>query len=70
MLTVLFRSARDAVRAEKACREDGLTVTVTPPPAHLSAECGMAFRLGAKDASRFEKLMNNNEITFIIHGTE
>ncbi len=66
-LTALFRSARDAVRAEKTCRAAGLAVAVVPPPREISSECGMALRVSADEREQFEKLMNREAIYVTIH---
>ncbi len=65
--TATFRSARDAVRAERLCAAAGMTVAVVPPPTDISSECGMALAIADRDRLIFMELMQTNDIDATIH---
>jgi hypothetical protein len=46
---VTFASTHSALRAEDVLRAQGVSLAVIPPPANLSAGCGLALRVAAKD---------------------
>lgn len=66
--TATFPSAREAVRAEKACAAAGIAVAVVPPPKEFSSECGMALRVANDLRGQFVELMKINNINITIYG--
>lgn len=47
-----FGSTFDALEAERCCREAGVPGRIIPLPTHLSAECGLAWRMPAEPSAR------------------
>ena len=54
---ILFRSTRDAIRAERACLDTGLVVRVVPVPRQISSECGIALEIDRKLAATVKALL-------------
>ena len=42
---LLMNSMRYAIKAEKFCREQGITCEVVPVPRQISSECGMCLEI-------------------------
>ncbi len=55
-LLVVFETARQVTRAERAARAAGLSVDVIPAPRVVSAECGVVLEARRADASRLREL--------------
>jgi hypothetical protein len=51
---LLFRSTRDVIRADRACRAAGVPAQVIPVPRTISSECGMALEI--RDEQRADAL--------------
>lgn len=51
-VVVTFASTFDALEAERLCGRAGVPGRLIPTPSHLSAECGLAWRLPPDAASR------------------
>lgn len=63
----VFNSAREVIRAERICRDNGLTVKVMPLPENLSSECGMCLHINQSDAQKMTQLMDQANINVTIH---
>lgn len=62
MSIILFKGVRQLMRADKACREAGLTVKVMPVPHTYSTECGMSLIVNNDDIDRLLKIVAKLEI--------
>ena len=62
-LLVVFETARQVTRAERAAREAGLDVDVIPAPRVVSAECGVVLEARRKDAGRLAELFAAEGLT-------
>lgn len=51
-ILLLFRSTREVIKAEDACRIAGLMLQVIATPKNISSECGMCLKIAAVDSSR------------------
>lgn len=49
---LLMSSLRYAIKAEKFCREQGITCEVVPVPRQISSECGMCLEIAADQAEQ------------------
>ena len=58
----VFPNARAVVRAEAACRDAGLPVSVRPVPEAVSSECGMCLVIPPAERKRFARLMDALQI--------
>jgi hypothetical protein len=63
---LLFRTTRDTIKAEKACRNNNLECRAIPVPRHLSAECGIALEIDEPDQEEALRLLRqeNIDVTF------
>lgn len=64
---VVFRSTRDAIKADKICRTNQLKAKVVPVPKHISSECGMCLKIEREDKVLAANLLENNNIKVIIY---
>lgn len=62
MSIVLFKGVRQLMRADKACREAGLTVKVMPVPHTYSTECGMSLVINDEDIDKMVKIVTELQI--------
>lgn len=58
----VFLNTRAVVRAEAACREAGVPVSVMPVPEAVSSECGMCLVVPREERQRFARLMEALQI--------
>ena len=61
---LLFQSTRTVIKAERLCRNHGLSCKVIPVPRTISSECGMAIELHPEDREKIETLLNGGGISF------
>lgn len=54
-----FATTHQAMAAEDILREAGFRLEVIPPPAKLSAGCGLALRVSIQDVSRAASLLRS-----------
>lgn len=66
-MIVLFRNAREVIRADAAAREAGLNCRVRPVPEEYSAECGMCLFVADAHSGVFRELMLRNRIEATYH---
>lgn len=59
----VFRSARDVIKADAACRKSGLSVRVIAVPETISSECGMCLEIASAEKNHFIRLMSLNNIS-------
>lgn len=52
---LLMKSMRYAIKAEKFCREQGITCEVVPVPRQISSECGMCLEIAVDQAERVQE---------------
>lgn len=64
---VVFRSTRDAIRADRICKAEKLTARVVPVPKHISSECGMCLKILRDDSSKATELLEKNNINIKIY---
>ena len=60
----LVHSTSLAIRAEKLCRNAGLTVKLIPTPRHLSSDCGTALRFLEKDRETVERVLSQGKLEY------
>jgi hypothetical protein len=65
-ILLLFRTTRDTIKAEKACRKSNFDCKPIPVPRHLSSECGIALEIDAADGLKIRALLRqeNIDVTF------
>ncbi|MFI3330316.1 MAG: DUF3343 domain-containing protein [Rikenellaceae bacterium] len=63
----VFKSAREAIKADKVCRDNNLNTRVIPVPKHISSECGMCLRLLSAEADKVKELIEENNIKVTIY---
>ena len=51
---LLLSSMRYAIKAEKFCREQGITCEVVPVPRQISSECGMCLEIDPDKAEQVQ----------------
>lgn len=56
-MLLLFRSTREVIKAEEACRRAGLALQVIATPKHISSECGMCLQLEEADSPRAQEMI-------------
>ena len=61
---VLVHSTSLAIRAEKLCRNAGLTVKLIPTPRHISSDCGTALRFLEQDRGRVEEILAQGKLEY------
>ncbi|MEG1616526.1 MAG: DUF3343 domain-containing protein [Bacteroidales bacterium] len=59
---VLFKGARDVIKADKIARDMGLIISVMPVPENLSSECGMCLIIKKYDLKEFHNMLENKGI--------
>jgi hypothetical protein len=64
---ILFRSTRDAIRAERICSREAIPLSVIPVPRHISAECGIALELAANLSDRVVTMLAADGIQARVH---
>jgi hypothetical protein len=46
---LLFQTTRAVIKAERACKKNGIHYTILPVPRSISSECGMAIESNPQD---------------------
>lgn len=59
----LFKSAREVIKADHACRNAGIHATVVPVPQTLSSECGMCLVIPSEELALFHQIMQTISLT-------
>lgn len=57
-----FHSTHDAIHAERACTERGVSGRLIPLPVQINADCGRAWRMEPSERPTFERLMQDEGI--------
>ena len=57
-----FHSTHDAIHAERACTERGVSGRLIPLPVQISADCGLAWRMEPSERPTFERAMRDEGI--------
>lgn len=57
-----FNKTRDAIKAEKLCKDMALNYRIIPVPRSISANCGMAVEVSSDDMDRLSLSLENNNI--------
>lgn len=60
----LFHSTSLALRGEKLCREEGLSVKLIPVPRHLSSDCGVCLRFSSVHEERVRALFEETALEY------
>lgn len=68
-LIALFPTTRNAIRAQKACKQNGITCRMIPVPKDLSSECGIALEFDLADDLKIKKLLTDGKIEADFHYT-
>lgn len=63
----VFRSAREAIKADRICRDNSLETRVIPVPKHISSECGMCLKLLTQQSERVKEIIEKNNIKVTIY---
>ena len=61
----IFRNTRDVIKAEEACANVGIKVTVIPTPKEHATNCGMALRISSAHIDPFIEIMHEKGIDFV-----
>lgn len=64
-----FRTARDVIRADAACRKNDIPVRVIAVPESISSECGMCLEIEAGWKEHVIELMNLHTIWIQLYDT-
>lgn len=57
-----FHSTHDAIHAERACTERGVSGRLIPLPVQINADCGLAWHMEPSERPTFERLMQDEGI--------
>jgi hypothetical protein len=57
-LLLLFDATRAVIRAEKLCRQNGVSCKIIPVPKKISPECGMSIEIKEEDRGRVAALLD------------
>ncbi len=68
-LIALFPTTRNAIRAQKVCKQKGITCRMIPVPKDLSSECGIALEFDLADDQKIKVLFVNDKIEAGFHYT-
>ena len=64
MPVIIFNSTHQALLAEKALEDEGLTIDIVPLPPGLSADCGLAIEFAAPDEPVIKALLADRRIEY------
>lgn len=66
-----FRTAREVIKGDTACRKEGIPVRVMAVPESISSECGMCLEVEAEEGgrARFLELMKLQNIPVHLYDT-
>lgn len=59
-----FRTTTDAMAMEKKCAECGIPGRLIPVPREITAGCGLAWRMPAKEYPEFKKALDGLQLSF------
>ena len=57
-LLLLFDATRAVIRAEKLCRQQGVSCEIIPVPKKISPQCGMSIEIRGADRDRVAALLD------------
>ncbi|MFW5774773.1 MAG: DUF3343 domain-containing protein [Chitinivibrionales bacterium] len=63
----LFKSTRDAIKAERILLAKNKRVKVIPVPRTISSECGMALVVQQEDPQELQNLLTEQSIVTRVH---
>ncbi|NLG16401.1 MAG: DUF3343 domain-containing protein [Fibrobacter sp.] len=66
-LVAIFRSTRDTIKADRLCRENGLSCKVIPVPKEISSECGVALEFSTEDEEKASALLTKESVRYSFH---
>ena len=61
---ILFKTTRDAIRAERLCKRNDISCKVIPVPRDISSECGMALEIDVKELKNVSDLFQSENVNF------
>ena len=64
MPVIVFNSTSQALLAEKALEDQGLSIDIVPLPPGLSADCGLAIKFEPADGPAIEALLAGRRIVY------
>ncbi|HLV31167.1 MAG TPA: DUF3343 domain-containing protein [Chitinispirillaceae bacterium] len=64
---ILFKTTRDAVRAQRLCKRNDISCKVIPVPRDISSECGMALEIDKNDLYPITEIFIKNSINHDIY---
>ncbi|NLW31160.1 MAG: DUF3343 domain-containing protein [Fibrobacter sp.] len=64
---ILFKTTRDAIRAQRLCKRNDISCKVIPVPRDISSECGMALEIHNSDLDRITEIVIKNGISHDIY---
>jgi hypothetical protein len=67
---LLFKSTRDAIRAERLCTREAIPAATIPVPRHLSARCGIALEVHGDASGRVSELLAREGVEAHVHPRE
>lgn len=62
MIVITFDKTRDAIQAERLCKEAAIAYRIIPVPRSVSAKCGMAVVVGYDDKDALLTLLDDKAI--------
>ncbi len=63
-LIVTFNNTHEAMKAELACVNEGIKVTMMPTPTYITKSCGISLRANIDIIDNFKKMVENKEIEY------
>lgn len=66
-LIAIFPTTRNAIRAQKACKNKKIPCRMIPVPKELSSECGIALEFDIADDQKARELFTDEKIEAGFH---
>lgn len=63
----LFKTTRDAIRAERICKKSDILCKVVPVPRNISSECGMALEIEEENSGLVTEIFDSEGISYSIY---
>ena len=64
---LLFPNVHKVMKADKACRINGIKCRIIPVPEHISSECGMCLSVTPENWEKCKALLNSENIRYEIN---
>ena len=69
-ILMLFPNVHEVMKADRLCRQQGISCRVIPVPEQISSECGMCLVVSAENMEICRKKLNENHISFEYHNQQ